>query len=154
MLPSSYSDEPLTGAALWFDRLHRFFRSFPVVCFTLTVVTDVAYWRTSFLMWHDVSAWLLFAGLVGGAFAVLAGLVGLAFRPRLRPAIYWLTFVVALALGILNSFVHAGDGWTAIVPRGLAISILTVVVTYVALWLGRVPVVFASVHRTHEVSHV
>lgn len=154
MYSSSYPDEPLTGAALWLDRLHRFFRSFPVVCFTLTVVTDVAYWRTSFLMWHDVSAWLLLAGLIGGGFALLAGLVGLAFRPRLRPATYWATFVVALALGILNSFVHAGDGWTAIVPRGLAISILTAVVTYVALWLGRVSFAFAPVRRTHEVRHV
>lgn len=147
-------DEPLTGAALWFDRLHRFFRSFLVVCFTLTVVTDVAYWRTSFLMWHDVSAWLLLVGLVGGGFSLLAGLVGLAFRPRMRPATYWVTLVAVLGLGILNSFVHAGDGWTAIVPRGLAISILTMVVAYVALWLGRVPVAVLPVHRTHEVRHV
>jgi uncharacterized membrane protein len=127
---------PPLGAGVRFDQIHRFFMSFPIACFTLALASDVAYWRTSFLMWHDVSSWLLFAGLVGGGLALVFGLVGLLFRPRLRPAVYWLTLVVVLALGLLNSFVHAGDGWTAIVPRGLAISALTVAVLLAALLVG------------------
>lgn len=118
-------------------QLHRFFMSFPIVCFTLALLTDIAYWRTSFLMWHDFSSWLLFAGLIGGAIALIAGVVGLLLGERSLPWLYWLGVLVALALAIVNSFVHAGDGWTAIVPKGLALSTATVVVMLATAWIGR-----------------
>lgn len=128
---------PPSGAALVLNDLHRFFMSFPVVCFILALLTDIAYWQTSFLMWHDFSSWLLFAGLVGGAIAFLLALAGLLFRPRLLSLPYWLGMVVVFALGIINSFYHAGDGWTAIVPTGLALSAVTVALMLLTLWLGR-----------------
>ena len=37
----------------------------------------------------------------------------------------------------LNSLVHAGDGWTAIVPYGLALSAVNVILIFVTAWLGR-----------------
>ena len=37
---------------------------FPVVCFTLALLTDIVYWQTSHLMWTEFSAWLLFVGIV------------------------------------------------------------------------------------------
>ena len=123
--------------AIRLDRLAMFFMSFPVVCFTLTLATDVLYWRTSFLMWHDFSAWLLFAGALGGGLALLTGVVSLFVRPRVRPVAYWLGVVVVMILGVLNNFVHAGDGWTAIVPRGLGLSAATVLALMVTGWLGR-----------------
>lgn len=123
-----------------------FFMSFPVVCFTLALATDLLYWRTSFLMWADFSTWLLFAGALGGGLALLAGVVGLFFRPRVRPVAYWLGVVVAMILGVLNNFVHAGDGWTAIVPRGLGLSAATVLALIVAGWLRR-PAVSGAGYR-------
>ncbi|MEB2844727.1 DUF2231 domain-containing protein [Rhizobiales bacterium RZME27] len=106
------------------------FIPFPFVCFTLALLTDLAYWQTANLMWTNFSAWLLFAGLVGGAVGLLAGLLDLV-RPRTRPLrpglLVILLYLVILALAIFNSLLHAGDGWTAIVPYGLATSAVTFV---------------------------
>lgn len=106
------------------------FIPFPFVCFTLALLTDLAYWQTANLMWVNFSAWLLFAGLVFGAVGLIAGLLDLV-RPRTRPLrpgfLVILLYLVILALAIFNSLLHAGDGWTAIVPYGLATSAVTFV---------------------------
>jgi uncharacterized membrane protein len=108
------------------DLVHAALLSFPIACFTLTVFTDIAYLRTANLLWLHFSEWLLLAGLVFGVVAALALLLDLAFR---RIWFSWLTVlggIVVLLLATLNSFIHTADGWTAIVPYGLAVSILTV----------------------------
>lgn len=111
------------------------FVPFPFVCFTLAFLTDIAFWQTANLMWQNFSAWLLFSGLVFGAFGVLAGLLDL-LRPRTRPMrpafLAILLYIVILALGVLNSLFHAGDGWTAVVPFGLATSAVTFVLMVIA----------------------
>lgn len=111
------------------------FVPFPFVCFTLAFLTDIAFWQTTNLMWQNFSAWLLFAGLVFGAFGLLAGLLDL-LRPRtwpMRPAfLVILLYLVILALAFLNSLFHAGDGWTAVVPYGLVTSLVTFVVMLLA----------------------
>ena len=50
-----------------------------------------------------------------------------------------------LALGFVNSLVHARDGWTAVVPQGLILSVAMVVVRMITGWLGH-----ASAHRRSE----
>jgi len=121
--------------------IHSMLAQFPNVCFTLTLLTDIVYWRTSYLMWQEFSSWLLLAGLVSGALALLAGLIDFLFHSAVRaPPPAWphaAGGVVVLALAFLNSLVHAGDGWTAVVPWGLVLSVATVVVMLVSNWLGR-----------------
>lgn len=119
---------------------HTMLGQFPVVCFTLTLFTDVTYWRTSNLIWQYFSAWLLLAGLVFGALAVIVALIEFLVRPvRARgPAwIYAIGSAIVLALAIVNSFVHAADGWTSVVPWGLTLSAVTVVLMIVTGWFGR-----------------
>lgn len=86
-------------------------------------------------MWQKFSAWLLFAGLVFGALAVVAGLMDL-LRPRTRPLrppfLSSLLYLIILALSVANSLVHAGDGWTAVVPFGWALSAVTFVLCLIA----------------------
>lgn len=112
-------------------RIYETFLQVPAVCFTLVLLTDVAYWQTANLMWHNFSSWLLFAGLVGGAVAAVALLVDylleLRWGVRINP-FYPIGVAVAWLLALLNSLIHAGDGWTAIVPWGLALSALTFLV--------------------------
>lgn len=112
---------------------------FPAVCFTLTLLTDIAYWQTSNLLWHNFSAWLLFAGLVFGGFALIVGAVEFFVRPRaLRPGwAYVLGGVVVLLLAFVNSLIHAGDGWTGVVPYGIVLSAIIVVVMILIDWLSR-----------------
>ncbi len=133
--------ETRSAVAVGGQPIHAMLVQFPVVCFTLTLLTDIAYWRTVNLMWQNFSSWLLFAGLVFGALAVIAGIIDFAVRPAIRasrPA--WphaIGSVVVLVLALLNSLVHAGDGWTAVVPWGLTLSVITVVVMIITDWLGR-----------------
>ncbi len=112
------------------------FVPFPFVCFTLALATDIAYWQSGGnLMWQNFSSWLLFIGLVFGALGLLAGLVDL-LRRRTRPLrpgfLPILLYLLVLAFALLNSLVHAGDGWTAVVPYGLLLSALTVVLSFFA----------------------
>ncbi len=131
---------PRATAAIAGHPIHATLVPFPIVCFTLTLLTDIAYWQTSNLMWQHFSEWLLLAGLVFGGLAALAGAVDM-FRREVRaqgPA--WphaIGGVAVFCLAFVNSLVHAGDGWTAVVPYGLILSAATVVVMAVTDWLGR-----------------
>jgi len=127
-----FSSRNRDSAAYPFQSL---FVPFPFVCFTLTLATDLAFFASGNLMWQNFSSWLLLAGLVFGALGLLAGLLDL-LRPRtrpLRPALVTaLLYIVILALAFLNSLVHAGDGWTAVMPYGLVLSAITFVLALVA----------------------
>lgn len=133
--------KPRATVAIGGHPVHAALVPFPIVCFTLALFTDIAYWQSSYLMWQHFSEWLLLAGLVFGGLAALAGAIDLLARREVRaqrPA--WphaIGNVVVLLLALLNSFVHARDGWTGVVPWGLALSALTVLVMLVTVWLGR-----------------
>lgn len=117
--------------------IHGFLQAFPVACFTLAVLTDLAYVQTLNLLWLHFSEWLLLAGLVFGGLALIARLIDYLVR-RVGPT--WPAIVagiVVLVLATLNSFIHTADGWTAVVPYGLTLSILTVLVMIVTGWLAR-----------------
>ncbi|GGE01482.1 membrane protein [Aureimonas endophytica] len=120
--------------------VHAFLASFPVVCFTLALFTDIAFWQSGNIMWQNFSAWLLFAGLVGGGLAVIAGLVDLVIRRRgsgrRRSWLHSVGSFLVLVLAFINSLVHAGDGWTAVVPYGLALSAVTAVLMLLTAWIG------------------
>ncbi|WP_102961350.1 DUF2231 domain-containing protein [Mangrovicella endophytica] len=124
--------------------------AFPFVCFTLTLATDLAFWGSANLMWQNFSAWLLFAGLVVGGIAVVTGILGLLFlshdRDRSTVWPYAVGGLIVLILALFNSFVHAGDGWTAVVPNGLILSAITVVLMLATAWIGRV---VAHRHAAH-----
>ncbi len=119
------------------DTLHAALISFPIACFTLTVLTDMAYWGTENLLWLHFSEWLLLAGLVFGTLALLLRAADLLVR-RVRPA--WpavIGGIAVLLLAIVNSFVHTVDGWPAVVPKGLIVSILTFAAMLITAWFAR-----------------
>ncbi|MGR9424504.1 DUF2231 domain-containing protein [Rhizobium leguminosarum] len=117
-----FSDRDRDAAAYPIQSL---FVPFPFVYFTLALATDIAFWQSGNVMWQNFSAWLLFAGLMMGLLGIIAGLMDL-MRPRTRPLrppfLSSLLYLIILALALANSLVHAGDGWTAVVPYGLALS--------------------------------
>ncbi|MCO5730022.1 DUF2231 domain-containing protein [Rhizobium sp. SSA_523] len=119
--------------------LSALFAPFTFVCFTLALATDILYWRSEMLMWQNFSSWLLLTGEVFGGLAILFGIIDF-MRPSTRP---WRpsfaaagVFVCVLILAFVNSLVHAGDGWTAVVPMGLTISAATFVLLLITLWLS------------------
>ena len=127
---------------------HAMLDHFPIACFTLTLLTDFAYWRSANLMWKQFSEWLLLAGLVFGGLAFVLVLIdvvaGRSFRATGLAWPFLAGSLVVLALAILNSFVHGADGWVGVVPWGLALSALTVVVMILNAWYGREMVIRAN----------
>jgi uncharacterized membrane protein len=107
----------------------------PIVCFVGALITDLAYVASAELMWLDFSSWLLLAGLIGGGLAGLVLIVELV-RARDRRAMlpHFLLLLAAWIVEVFNSFIHARDGWTAVVPTGLTLSIVATVLALLAGW--------------------
>lgn len=106
----------------------------PLACFTAAVATDVMYWQTSVIQWANFSAWLLAVGMALGVLDILfAAIARFSTPPPLRGN-FVAGFVecVALAVALGNNFVHSRDGWTSVVPTGLALSIATLVLLVIA----------------------
>jgi len=107
----------------------------PAVCFVGALLTDLAYRGSGGnLLWLNFSSWLIAAGLL---FAALAGF--LLLIDAARGAVPWISFGILLAAWIVefvNSLVHARDGWTAVVPLGLILSIVGAVLVLAAAWFA------------------
>lgn len=121
----------------YMGRIHRDIAQFPAVCFTLVLLTDIAYWRTANLFWQSCSSWLLLAGLVFGALTALAWIIELLAGKlgtyRDAPWGYAMCGMAVFILAFLNSLVHSRDGWTGVVPWGLVLSVATVL-AMIACW--------------------
>lgn len=127
-------------------RLSSLFTPFPFVCFILTLGTDMLYWLTANLMWLNFSSWLLLAAMVLGALALITGLIDFlraSTRYQMGGFAASLGFVAMMLLGLVNNFIHARDGWTAVVPIGLGLSAFTVVIAIVTFAM-------AASHRSHQ----
>lgn len=111
----------------------------PFTCFLLAMIADIAYWTTVNLMWLNFSSWLLFAGLVAAGLVALWALVEHIARPIVRPAtwVYVIGYLVTLCLALVDNLVHAADGWSAIVPYGMWLTVAVVVVLLITLLAGR-----------------
>ena len=116
--------------------LYTFFLPVAVVCFLGAMITDIAYRNSGgTLLWVNFSSWLLAAGLVFAGIAIVVLLID-----AIRGAASWITFLLLGAtwlVELVNSFVHARDGWTAVVPLGLILSIIGAILVLVCAWLGR-----------------
>jgi uncharacterized membrane protein len=108
--------------------IHQVLTPFPVAYFTAALTTDLAYWQTAEVMWERFSVWLIAGGLVMSAFVALAAVSDLAFG-RQRPAWFRaLGYTAGVLASLLNVFVHSRDGYTAVVPTGLTLSVIAVAI--------------------------
>jgi uncharacterized membrane protein len=129
MSSTNFGHAPAVGAA--FGRsAYAVLVAFPVVCFTLALLTDLAYFRTTNLMWTEFSAWLLLAGAIFAALSALAGAIEyLRNRTTINPDValaHAIGNVAILILAFFNNLIHSRDGWTSVVPWGITLSALTV----------------------------
>jgi uncharacterized membrane protein len=116
----------------------------PVVCFLGALLTDITYVESGGnLIWLAFSSWLLLFGLAFGVVAAFVLLIDFIRSPAMRRGSGWthlLLFYAALLVELFSIFIHERDGWTAVVPIGLALSIIGAVLILIAAWLHR-PVV-------------
>jgi len=131
---------PRSTASIRSHPLHVMLVPVPIVCFVATFITDLVYWRSTAMLWADMSAWLLTVGLIVAAFAVLAGLIDFLGEPRIRQLrVAWIHVLgngVALVLAICNALIHTRDAYTSVVPTGLILSGLVVLILLVTGWNG------------------
>ena len=109
----------------------------PVICFIGALITDIVYAGAPDMLWLDFSAWLLLAGLVAGGVAGLVLIVELIRAGRARTGaliVHFLLLLAAWVVEVFNSFIHARDGWTAVVPTGLVLSVIAVLLCLTAGW--------------------
>lgn len=131
---------PRATARIAGNPLHAMLVPLPTACFVLTLLSDLAYWKTATMQWANMSAWLLTVGLVTALFAALAGLADFLGERRVRrlPEVYIHAIGngLALLLAIANAFIHSRDAYTSVVPTGLTLSGLTVLILAVTSWMG------------------
>jgi len=113
----------------------------PAVLIDLNNIADLTYVKSDGnVIWLAFSSWFLLFGLLFGVLAALVLLVDFLRRPALRRAAGWahlLFFYAALIVELFSIFIHERDGWTAVVPIGLTLSIVGVVLILIAGWLRR-----------------
>jgi uncharacterized membrane protein len=102
--------------------------SFPAACFIVTVITDLAYAKTANMAWETFSIWLLTIGLITAALFVLAGLIQGLAQGRWPSVPVAVGYAITLVISLFNAFVHSRDGYTSVVPTGLALSIIAALV--------------------------
>lgn len=133
-------DNPRSLARIAGHPIHPMLVPFPIACFVGAFVTDIAYWATANMQWANFSIWLLTAGLVMSVFAGLAGAVDFFGNPRIRATrAGWphvLANGIALALSLVNAFVHSRDAYTSVVPEGLVLSGAVVLILLFSAWMG------------------
>jgi uncharacterized membrane protein len=118
--------------------IHKMVASFSAAYFVGAFITDVVYWQIPDVLWERFSIWLIVAGLILAGLAAIAYVIDLASGRQIdRPA--WprvVGYAVAVALSVLNAFIHSRDGYTAVVPTGLMLSALVTVVLLLTAWVG------------------
>ena len=133
-------DNPRPTASIFGYQAHRLLVSFPIVCFLGALLADITYANTADMQWANFAVWLLTFGLIGGAGALVTGMIDFLGDRRMRslPAAWahGLGSVVVMLLALWNVFVHSRDAWTSVVPTGLTLSIVTVALMAVTGWLG------------------
>ena len=108
----------------------------PIVCFLGALITDVVYSRSAQLMWLNFSQWLIAAGLLFGLLAAIALLVEFIASAATRIRIGWahlILFYAALIVELCNALTHSRDGFTAVVPMGLTLSVIGAVLALAAV---------------------
>ncbi|HSZ50822.1 MAG TPA: DUF2231 domain-containing protein [Caulobacteraceae bacterium] len=133
-------DTPRSTARIAGRPIHPMLVPVPIVCFTGTLITDIAYWRTANMQWANFSAWFLAVGLFFSIFVVIAGLIDFLADRRIRGLrqvwVHGLGNGLVLILSIWNAFVHSRDAYTSVVPTGLTLSFIVVLILAVTVWNG------------------
>jgi uncharacterized membrane protein len=110
--------------------LHAVLLAGTVPLFLGGLLSDIAYYKTYQIQWSNFASWLI----AGGLLFALVNLIR-AERKAGRPVGYFLLLLATWVLGLVNAFEHAKDAW-AVMPQGLALSVVVTLLACVAAWVG------------------
>jgi uncharacterized membrane protein len=133
-------NNPKSTAAIAGHPIHPMLIPFPVACFVLAFVSDLAFWKSGDPFWATASLWLLGVGLIGAALAAVAGLIDLFGDDRIRDLNdAWLHAggnIVAVLIQLYNWYSRYAHGSDAVIPTGLVLSLIVVLGLLFTGWKG------------------
>ena len=107
--------------------IHPMLVPFPIAFLIGALLADLAFWNTRDPFWGVAGAWLVGAGVAGGALAALAGLTDFLGSRRVRALgtawVHFLGNATAIVLAICNLYLRtsATSATEAVLPWGLAL---------------------------------
>lgn len=121
--------------------IHPLLVPFPIAFFVIALLSDIAFGSTGIGGFAAASLWLIGAGVVSAMVAGIAGVFDFlyAHRPlRLSQVRFHAAATVGLViLQCLNFFLRQADPATDILPRGLLLSVLSILLMLMIGWMGR-----------------
>jgi uncharacterized membrane protein len=131
---------PKSTASIVGHPLHPMLIPFPIAFFVATFLCDLAFWQSSNDAWVTASLWLLGVGIVMAALAAVAGLTDVLGEPRIRALndAWWHAGgnVLVVLLEIYNFYIRYADGASAILPKGLIVSLIVICILVFTGWKG------------------
>src|SRR5436305_15292972 len=92
---------PKSTAQIAGHPIHPLLSPFPIACFVLTLLSYLAFWRTSNEFWATASLWLLGVGLIMAALAAVMGVIDVMGDIQVR--------------NLSDAWLHAGGNVLAVV---------------------------------------
>jgi uncharacterized membrane protein len=131
---------PKSTASIAGHPIHPMLIPFPIAFFVATFVCDLAYWQSPNDAWVTATLWLLGAGLVIAVLAAVAGLTDVLAEPRIRALndAWWHAGgnVLVVLIELYNFYARYSEGSSAIVPKGLVLSLIVVCILLFTGWKG------------------
>jgi uncharacterized membrane protein len=113
---------------------------FPITFFVSTFLCDLAYWKTSNVLWSTASLWLLGAGLIMAVIAAVVGVIDVTGDQRIRDLNdAWLHAggnVLVVVIQFYNWYSRYQNGASAVVPTGVILSLIVVLLLLFTGWKG------------------
>jgi uncharacterized membrane protein len=131
---------PKSTAEIAGHPIHPMLIPFPIACFVLAFISDLAFWNSSNDFWASASLWLLGIGLIAAALAAVAGLIDFLSDAQIRNLNdAWLHAggnVIAVLIELYNWYSRYSQGSAAIIPTGLVLSLIVVLILLFTGWKG------------------
>jgi uncharacterized membrane protein len=131
---------PKSTASIAGHPIHPMLVPFPIAFFVATAACDLMFHRSADPSWVSATLWLLGAGVVMALLAALAGFTDFVGDSRIRAlSVAWWHFggnLLMVLVEAFNWYRRYQIGPDAVIPTGLALSIIAVLIMLVTGWLG------------------
>ena len=111
---------PKSTAQIAGHPIHPMLIPFPIACFVLTLISDLAFWKTANDFWVNASLWMLGVGLIMAALAAVMGLIDVLGDVQIRNlSDAWLHASgngVAVVIELYNWYSRYEYGSAAVIP--------------------------------------